>query len=88
MAASFEVPFGSRAKIRALEVPYECFDQVMPVVNLVRGKVLKPGSSRVRQVQRQVADNHGVVRGASQLAGETIVVQPNLEIHVPCVLRK
>lgn len=39
-------------------------------------------------MQRQVADDHGVVRGATQLASKTVVVKPNLGIRLSRVFRE
>jgi hypothetical protein len=50
-----------------LEVPHERVNQVVPVVDLTGRQVLEPCPSRVRKVQRQVADDDLVGGGAAQL---------------------
>jgi hypothetical protein len=44
LSAASEVPRVSRANVHALEVPFEDPDQVFPVVDLRRRKVLEPCS--------------------------------------------
>jgi hypothetical protein len=51
-----------------LEVPHEGANQVVPVVDLTGRQVLESRPSRVREVQRQVADDNLVGGGAAQLA--------------------
>jgi hypothetical protein len=58
-----------RTHIRALEVPHECVNLVLPIVDLTGRQVFKPRPSRVCEVQRQVADDHFVSGGTAQLAG-------------------
>jgi hypothetical protein len=41
----------------ALEVPYERACQVVPVMDLTGWQVFEPRPGRVREVQRQVADD-------------------------------
>jgi hypothetical protein len=48
LLAALEVPGVSRANVRALEVPSKELDQVFPVMDLCRWKVLEPRSGRVR----------------------------------------
>ena len=70
----------------ALEVAHEGPDQVVPVVDLVRKKVFEPCPRRDCEVQRKVADNHGVVGSATQLASQAVVVEPEPEISFSRVL--
>jgi hypothetical protein len=65
LTAQSEIPRISRAYVCALEVAHEGPNQVVPVVDLVHGKVFEPCSRRVCEVQRQVADDHGVVSRAA-----------------------
>ena len=46
-------------------------------MNLVRGQMLEPRSCGVGEVERKVADDHGVVRCAAQLACQAVVVEPD-----------
>ena len=60
-------------------------DQVVPVVGLARGKVFEP-CPRVCKVQRKVADDHGIVGRATQLACQAVVIEPERGIGLPRVL--
>ena len=81
-----KIPGVPRAHVCALEVPYESFDQVGPVVDLVGRKMLEPCSWRVREVQRKVADDDRIVSRAVQLARYAVVVEPEPRIRLPRVL--
>ena len=81
-----KIPGIPRVHVYALEVPYESFDQVGPVVDLVGWKMLEPCSCRVCEVQRKVADDDRVVSRAAQLARQAIVVEPEPGIRLPRVL--
>ena len=81
-----EIPGVPRAHVCALDVAHENLDQVVPVVDLVRGEVLEPCSRRVCEVQRKVADNYGVVSSAAQLASQAVVIEPEPEISFSRVL--
>jgi hypothetical protein len=59
------IPGVPRVHVSALEVSHEDPDQVVPVADLVRGEVLEPCPCRVREVQRKVAKDHGVVHRAA-----------------------
>ena len=48
--------------------------------------MLKPGVCRVCKVQRKVADDHGVVGRAAQLASQTVVVELEPGIRLSRVL--
>jgi hypothetical protein len=63
-----QVPGVPRAHVRALEVPYQGADQVVPIVDLIGRQVLEPRPRRVGEVQRQVADDDLVGGGPAQLA--------------------
>ena len=67
LTAPSEIPRVPRMHVRALEVAHEGPDQVRPVVDLVGREMLKPGTCRVRKVQRKVADDDGIVGCAAQL---------------------
>ena len=49
------------ARVSALEVAHKDLDQVGPVVDLIRGEVFEPCPRRVCEVQRKIADDHGIV---------------------------
>jgi hypothetical protein len=72
--------------IHALEVPHEGADQVVLVVDLAGRQVLEPRSSRVCEVQRQVADDDLIGGGSVQLACQAIVVEPHMRVRLPLVL--
>ena len=61
LLAPSEIPGVPRAHVSALEVAHEDLDQDTPVMDLSRGKVLEPCPRRVCEVQRKVADDHGIV---------------------------
>jgi len=65
LLAHSEIPGVPRAHVSTLEVAHEDLDQVIPIVDLVRGEVLEPCPRGVCEVQRKVADNHGVVHRAA-----------------------
>ena len=67
LTAPSEIPRVPRMHIHALEVAHEGPDQVRPVVALVGREMLKPGTCRVRKVQRKVADDDGIIGCAAQL---------------------
>ena len=67
LKAPSKVPRVARAHVCALEVAHEGPDQVRPVVDLVGREMLKPGTCRVRKVQRKVADDDGIIGCAAQL---------------------
>ena len=69
-----------RAHVSALEVAHEGPEQVIPVVDLVRGKVFEPCPRRVCKVQRKVADDHGDISRTAQLASQAVVVEPETGI--------
>ena len=86
LLAPSEIPGVPRAHVSALEVAHEDLDQVVPVVDLVRGKVFEPCPRRVCKVQRKVADDHGVVCRVAQLASQAVVVEPEPGISFSRVL--
>jgi hypothetical protein len=51
LSACAQIPGVSRAHVRALEVPHEGADQVVPVVDLAGRQVLEPRPPRVAEVQ-------------------------------------
>jgi hypothetical protein len=51
-----------------MKVPHERANQVVPVVDLTGWQMLEPCSSRVREVQQQVADDDFVGGGVVELA--------------------
>jgi hypothetical protein len=72
--------------VRALEVPHEGADQVVPVVDLTSRQVLEPRPRRVCEVQRHPADDDLVGGGSAQLACQAIVIEPHTGIRFPRVL--
>jgi hypothetical protein len=79
-------PRSSRAHVRALEVPHEGADQIIPVMNLAGRQVLEPCSRRVGEVQRQVADDILVGGGSAQLTCQAVLVEPYTGVCLPRVL--
>jgi hypothetical protein len=53
--------------VRALEVPHECADQIVPVVDLAGRQVLEPRPCRVGEVQGEASDDNLVSGGPAQL---------------------
>jgi hypothetical protein len=72
--------------VRALEVAGEGLDQVVPVGDLPRRKVLQPGSSGVGEEQGEVADDEVVIVCSTQVAGQPIVREPQFRSRLPRVL--
>ena len=66
LLAPSKIPGVPKVHVSALEVAHEDPDQVIPVVDLARGKVFEPCPHRVREVQRKIADDHGVVHSSSR----------------------
>jgi uncharacterized membrane protein len=86
LGACAQIPGVSRAHVRALEVPHEGADQIIPVMNLAGRQVLEPRPRRVGEVQRQVADDDLVGGGSAQLACQAVVVEPYAGVRLPRVL--
>jgi hypothetical protein len=61
LAVTSEIPGVPRAHVSALEVAGESLDQVVPVGDLPRRQMLRPGSSGVREEQGEVADDEVVI---------------------------
>ena len=61
LATALKIPGIPRAHVCALEVPDEDPNQVAPVVDLRGREMLEPGSCRVRQEQREIADDEQVI---------------------------
>jgi hypothetical protein len=78
-------PRSFQAHVRALEVPHEGADQIVPVVDLAGRQMIKPRPRRVGEVQRQVADDDFVGGGSAQLACQAVVVEPYAGVHLPVV---
>jgi hypothetical protein len=49
-------------------------------------QMLQPCPCRIREVQRQVADNHHISGGTAQLASQAVVVEPYPRVCLPRVL--
>jgi hypothetical protein len=81
-----EIPGVPRAHIRALEVAGEGLDQVVPVGDLPRRQVLQLGSSSVGEEQGKVADDEVVSVRPTQLAGQSVVREPQFRPRLPRVL--
>jgi hypothetical protein len=72
--------------VRALEVPHEGADQVVPVVDLTGRQVFEPRPRRVYEVQWQVANDDLVGGGPAQLACQALVIEPHTRVRLPHVL--
>ena len=81
-----EIPGVLGAHLRALEVAHDDFDQVSPVMDLVREQMLKPRSCGVGEVKRKVADGDRVIRRTSQLTCQAVVVELDHGIDLSRVL--
>ena len=46
-------------------------------MDLIRGQMLEPRSCGIGKVKREVADDHGVIRCAAQLACQAVIVEPD-----------
>jgi hypothetical protein len=55
-------------------------------MDLIRGQVLEPRSCGVGKVKGKVADDHSIIRCATQLACQVVVVEPNRGIGLALVL--
>ena len=55
-------------------------------MDLVHGQMLEPRSRGVSEVERKVADDHGVVRCTAQLACQAVVVEPDHGVGLSLVL--
>jgi hypothetical protein len=76
----------SRAHVRALEVPHDGADQIIPVVDLAGRQVLEPRPRRVGEVQVEVTDDDLVGGGPAQLACQEVVIEPYAGVRLPVVL--
>jgi hypothetical protein len=85
LGARAQIPGVSRVHVRALEVPHEGANQIVPVVYLASLQMLKPRPRRVSEVQRQVADDDLVGGGSAQLTCQTVVVEPYAGVCFPRV---
>jgi hypothetical protein len=74
LGARAQVPGFSRVHVRALEVPHEGANHIVPVVDLAGLQVLKPRPRQVGEVQGQVTDDN-LVGGGS--AHETTRISAN-----------
>jgi hypothetical protein len=72
--------------VRALKVAGEGLDQVVPVGDLPRRQMLQPGSSDVGEEQGEVADDEVVIVRSTQLAGQSVVREPQFRPCLPRVL--
>src|SRR5688572_5419122 len=86
LPAASEVPVIPRAYVRALEIPGESLDQVVPVGDLPRRQVLQPGASGVGEEQGEVTDDEVVIVRSTQLAGQTVVREPQFRSRLSRVL--
>ena len=55
-------------------------------MDLVRGQMLEPRSCGVGEVERKVADDHGVIRRVAQLACQVVGNEPDRGISLARVL--
>jgi hypothetical protein len=86
LAAASEIPGVPRAHVRALEVAIEGLDQVIPVGDLPWRQMLQPGPSGVGEEQGEVADDEVVIICSTQLAGQSVVHEPQFRPRLPRVL--
>jgi hypothetical protein len=86
VSAASEVPGVSRAHVHALEIAGEGLDQVVPVGDLPQRQVLQPGASGVGEEHGEVADDEVVIVRSTQLAGQTVVCEPQFRSRLPRVL--
>jgi hypothetical protein len=75
----------SRAHVRALEVPHEGADQIVPVVDLAGRQVLEPRLCRVGEMQGEVTDDNLVGGGPAQLTRQAVFVAPYTGVRLPVV---
>jgi hypothetical protein len=68
LGACAQVPGVFRAHVRALEVPHEGADQIVPVVDLAGRQVLESRPCRVGEMQGEVTDDDLISGGSAQLA--------------------
>jgi hypothetical protein len=69
--------------VRALEVAGKGLDQVVPVGDLPRRQMLQLGSSGVGEEQGEVADDEVVIIRSTQLAGQSVVREPQFRPRLP-----
>jgi hypothetical protein len=86
LAVVSEVPGVPRVHVCALEVSHKDLDQVGPVMNPPRWKVLQPSPYRIGQEQRQVTNDEQVIIYAAQLTSQVVVCKPYLRVCFPRVL--
>jgi hypothetical protein len=86
LVAASKIPGVPRAHVRALEVAGEGLDQVVPVGDLPRRQMLQPGSSGVGEEHGEVADDEVVIVCFTQLAGQSMVREPQFRPRLPQVL--
>ena len=55
-------------------------------MDLIRGQVLEPRSCGVGKVKGKVVDDHGIIRYATQLACQAVVIEPDSGIGLARVL--
>ena len=76
LAAVLEVPWVSRAFVRALEVTHKDLHQIRPTLNSIGRQVLQPCSSRIGQEQREIANDEVAITRTTGLACKPIVFEP------------
>ena len=86
LPAASKVPGIPGAHVCALEIAGEGLDQVVPARDLPRRQVLQPGASSVGEEQGEVSDDEVVVVRSTQLAGQTVVREPQFRSRFPRVL--
>jgi hypothetical protein len=73
-------------QVCALEVVGEGLNQVVPVGDLPRRQVLQLGSNGVGEEQGEVADDEVVIVRSTQLAGQSVVREPQFRPRLHRVL--
>jgi hypothetical protein len=88
LLAASEIPRVARAYVGSLEVLLEHSHEVVPVVDLSRWKVLKPGLSGVRREQGELSNDDPVVGGSTQLTSQAEVSEPKFGFGLTVILGK
>jgi hypothetical protein len=88
LLAASEIPRVAGAHVGSLEVPLEHSHEVIPIVDLSRWKVLKPGSSGVRQEQGELSNDDPIVDGPTQLTSQVEISEPKFGFGLTVILGK
>jgi hypothetical protein len=69
-----------------LEISLEHPHEIIPVVDLLRRKILEPGSSGVGKEQGELSDDDPVVGGPAQLTRQAEISEPKFRFGLAVVL--